>query len=56
MQIYQTAGVTVPEIKPDTTPYPKPEEKPGFFSGLFGSSKPEAPAGPKVVPFSQLPT
>jgi hypothetical protein len=55
MQIYKTAGVTVPEIKPDTTPFPKPAEKPGFFSGLFGGGKSE-PAQPKVVPFNQLPT
>jgi hypothetical protein len=55
-QIYHTAGVKVPEITPSKIPDYVAPEKPGFFSGLFGSSKPEAPAGPKVVPFSQLPT
>ena len=55
-QIYQTAGVKVPEVTPSKIPDYVEPEKPGFFSGLFGSSKPAASAGPKVVPFSQLPT
>jgi len=55
-QIYHTAGVNVPEVTPSKIPDYVEPEKPGFFSGLFGSSKPAAPAGPKVVPFSQLPT
>ena len=55
MQIYNTAGVKVPEVTPTKVQYPKQEEKPGFFSGLFGGGKSE-PAQPKVVPFSQLPT
>jgi len=53
-QIYHTAGVKVPEVTPSKIPDYVEPEKPGFFSGLFGSSKPAA--GPKVVPFSQLPT
>jgi hypothetical protein len=55
MQIYNTAGVKVPEVTPTKVQYPKQEEKPGFFSGLFGGGKSE-PAQPKVVPFNQLPT
>jgi hypothetical protein len=55
MQIFKTAGVTVPEVTPTKIQYPKQEEKPGFFSGLFGGGKSE-PAQPKVVPFNQLPT
>jgi len=55
MQIFHTAGVKVPEVTPTKIQYPKQEEKPGFFSGLFGGGKSE-PAQPKVVPFSQLPT
>ena len=55
-QIYHTAGVKVPEVTPSKIPDYVEPEKPGFFSGLFGSSKPAASAGPKVVPFSQLPT
>jgi len=53
-QIYNTAGVKVPEVTPSKIPDYVAPEKPGFFSGLFGSSKPAA--GPKVVPFNQLPT
>jgi hypothetical protein len=45
--------------KPISTPGvqlpPEPEKK-GFFSGLFGGSKSEAPAPSKVVPFNQLPS
>jgi hypothetical protein len=55
MQIYNTAGVKVPEVTPSKVEYPKQAEKPGFFSGLFGGGKSE-PAQPKVVPFNQLPT
>jgi hypothetical protein len=55
MQIFTTAGVKVPEVTPTKIQYPKQEEKPGFFSGLFGGGKSE-PAQPKVVPFNQLPT
>ena len=55
-QIYNTVGVKVPEIGTSKIPFPKPEEKPGFFDRIFGSSKPAAPAQNKVVPFSQLPT
>jgi hypothetical protein len=33
-QIYKTVGVTVPEITPSTTPFPKPAEKPGFLDRL----------------------
>jgi hypothetical protein len=55
MQIFTTAGVKVPEVTPTKVQYPKQEEKPGFFSGLFGGGKSE-PAQPKVVPFNQLPT
>jgi hypothetical protein len=54
--IFAEAGV---KRKPISTPGvqlpPEPEKK-GFFSGLFGGSKPEAPAQNKVVPFNQLPT
>jgi hypothetical protein len=53
-QIYRTVGVTVPEVTPSTIPFPKPEEKPGFFSRMLGGSKPAAPQN-KVVPFNQLP-
>jgi hypothetical protein len=53
-QIYNTAGVKVPEVTPSKIPDYVAPEKPGYFSGLFGSSKPAA--GPKVVPFNQLPT
>jgi len=55
MQIFNTAGVKVPEVTPTKVQYPKQEEKPGFFSGLFGGGKSE-PSQPKVVPFNQLPT
>jgi len=55
MQIFTTAGVDVPEVKPTKIQYPKQEEKPGFFSSLFGGGKSES-AQPKVVPFNQLPT
>ena len=55
MQIFNTAGVKVPEVTPTKIQYPKQEEKPGFFSSLFGGGKSE-PAQPKVVPFNQLPT
>jgi hypothetical protein len=55
MQIFTTAGVKVPEVTPTKIQYPKQEEKPGFFSSLFGGGKSE-PAQPKVVPFNQLPT
>ena len=55
MQIFTTARVKVPEVTPTKVQYPKQEERPGFFSGLFGGGKSE-PAQPKVVPFNQLPT
>jgi hypothetical protein len=55
-QIYKTVGVTVPEITPSAIAYPKPEEKPGFFDRIFGSSTPAATPQNKVVPFSQLPS
>jgi hypothetical protein len=55
MQIFTTAGVKVPEVTPTKIQYPKQEEKPGFFSSLFGGGKSET-AQPKVVPFNQLPT
>jgi len=54
-QIYNTAGVKVPEVTPSKIPDYVAPEKPGFFSGLFGGGKSE-PAQPKVVPFNQLPT
>jgi len=41
-QIYHTAGVNVPEVTPSKIPDYVEPEKPGFFSGLFGSSKPAA--------------
>jgi hypothetical protein len=53
-QIYNTVGVTVPEIKPSALTFPKPEEKPGFFARMLGGSKPAASQN-KVVPFNQLP-
>jgi hypothetical protein len=53
-QIYNTVGVTVPEVKPSTLTFPKPEEKPGIFDRIFGGSKPAASQN-KVVPFNQLP-
>lgn len=55
-QIYSTAGVKVPEVTPSKIPDYVAPEKPGFFSNLFGGSKPAAPAQNKVVPFSQLPS
>jgi hypothetical protein len=54
-QIYAAVGVKAPEIAPSKIAFPKPEEKPGFFDKIFGSSKPAASQN-KVVPFSQLPT
>ena len=53
-QIYNTVGVTVPEVTPSALTFPKPEEKPGFFARMLGGSKPAAPQN-KVVPFNQLP-
>jgi hypothetical protein len=53
-QIYNTVGVTVPEVTPSALTFPKPEEKPGFFDRIFGGSKPAAPQN-KVIPFNQLP-
>jgi hypothetical protein len=44
-----------PVVTPGVQLPPEPEKK-GFFSGLFGGSKPEAPTQNKVVPFNQLPT
>jgi len=54
-QIFKTVGVEVPPVTAIDIPYPKPEEKPGFFDRIFGSGKPSAPAQNKVIPFSQLP-
>lgn len=53
-QIYNTVGVTVPEVTPSALTFPKPEEKPGFFARMLGGSKPAAPQN-KVIPFNQLP-
>jgi len=53
-QIYKTLDVVVPEVTPSALTFPKPEEKPGFFSRMLGGSKPAAPQN-KVVPFNQLP-
>jgi len=57
-QIYKTVGVKVPEIGTSKISYPKPEEKPGLFDRIFGSSKTPAPAASpnKVIPYNQLPT
>jgi hypothetical protein len=53
-QIYKTVGVNVPEIAPSDIPFPKPEEKPGFFDRIFGGSKPAAPAKtPGVMRFDE---
>jgi ATP/maltotriose-dependent transcriptional regulator MalT len=53
-QIFTTAGVKVPEITPSKIPDYVAPEKPGFFSSIFGGSKPESK--PKVVQFNQLPS
>jgi len=53
-QIYNTVGVTVPEVTPSALTFPKPEEKPGFFARMLGGSKPAAPAKtPGVMRFDE---
>ena len=53
---FQQVGIKRPFVAPANVQFPAEPEKKGFFSSLFGSSKPEAPAQNKVVPFSQLPS
>ena len=53
---FQQVGIKRPFVAPANVQFPAEPEKQGFFSSLFGSSKPQAPAQNKVVPFSQLPS
>jgi hypothetical protein len=53
---FDQAGIKRPYVAPANVQFPPEPEKKGFFSGLFGGSKSEAPAKNKVVPFSQLPS
>jgi hypothetical protein len=53
---FDQVGIKRPFVAPANVQFPAEPEKKGFFSSLFGSSKPQAPAQNKVVPFSQLPS
>lgn len=53
---FEQAGIKRPYVAPANVQFPEEPTKPGFFERIFGSSKPEAPAQSKVVPFSQLPS
>jgi hypothetical protein len=53
---FDQVGIKRPFVAPANVQFPAEPEKQGFFSSLFGSSKPQVPAKNKVVPFSQLPS
>jgi len=53
---FEQVGIKRPYVAPANVQFPEEPKTPGFFERMFGSSKSEAPAQNKVIPFSQLPS